>query len=647
MKKSIQIALAFVSPVNGKFLAEPATYTIGGEKFPCIQTNESAILHMQHEVIQECGRPLNRIYLLTSRRVLEGRIPSGENQEQDIPPTHYAFLQSQLKKHWRQPLFSRHTFDEKALVSIPYEDNIQTSNQESVSPLPAIAKECQTTVTQVVDRIEQDYRADIDDPETEVRLYVDVTGGYRYVSIELLAVIQLLEYRGVKLTSVLYSDVDNQRVEPISDILRVTTLIKGMDEFVKGGSVAAIREYFQPQGQEPLRQTLEELLGEMETFSNAVRLCRYDAIREGMKKLEVRIQKFEEEQKAFAPDEKFFFHILSRVKTEYQTLTDENAGTLEIIEWCLDKGLWQQAMTLFEAYIPTYFIEHQICCPNPAYPKYTSIIESCSKNETEPRWQSEFIKQTGHINGRTDQKTTQPPVLASAVLDAIEGEKEELERLAKARGLDWEKIQQTVEMLRTADKALAEMRQEIDRRNNKEARPGKKVSVYPSDWMSQHPALSRLLRFIYFSQGNGTQDYQSFLKKTSQKDLLQAIGGENTQNLRKLADEPMEVLLTVLQKKKNQSSSDKNKKPVSITEKWKKKEERWRAFMGHEVMTKGRNVDGVISILRQYDELRVLRNLINHAVEEKDMPEEFRGLDIISTVEERIRKCIGDIRTIG
>ena len=87
------VMLAFVSPVNARYLREPITYpNVMGEPYTSIQTNESALVYIERML----GRDqLSRIFLIASDKVRNELVPQ-PNEFGEL--NHLDFLQRRVIK---------------------------------------------------------------------------------------------------------------------------------------------------------------------------------------------------------------------------------------------------------------------------------------------------------------------------------------------------------------------------------------------------------------------------------------------------------------------------------------------------------------------------------------------------------------------
>ena len=353
MEKNIM--LAFVSPVNQNSLQAPIVYQIHGENYTAIQTNESAIVYVERMLGADS---IARIFLIASSFVRNGKIPTVKIEKPPPAVTHLEFLKNRIAAEFPH-LADRFT-------ELDYSD-ASDSLEKNILQIAEIAD--------AVTAYAQNF------PDDKIIVHADMTGGFRHASMLMLSIIQLLSYRGIETGKILYSDPAGKIVYEANEIQRVSLLITGADEFVKFGSVNALLEYF------GANSAAASLLNAMNNFSDAIKICRTATIQDDLKNLGEQIQKFRATASKDLKSE-LFAKIIDRIEAEYGGLIRGGAGHFEIIRWCMDKGFWQQAMTLCTEWLPEELVDRKIFMPGNA-----AIVEDAEADGKAfgRGWKQQFI----------------------------------------------------------------------------------------------------------------------------------------------------------------------------------------------------------------------------------------------------------------
>lgn len=321
----------------------------------CVQANESAVRRTA-DVLQKQGERLDCLFYFSTKQTQE-EISYIDEIGDERTMTHEALFRERVQS------FAAHC------IGIDYDESMR--NEESIRRALIMA-----------DTIRTFMEAQSWQPE-DVELHVDVTGCFHHASMMMMAVMQLLKYGGIRMTSVHYSNRQEQQVENVTDIYRMFNLISGADEFINFGSTREIMAYME--GAEQTAET-KRLLQTMGDFTDAVRICRTGDIALLAKELQEALKNFEQAG-AVSLQEKIFLHILEVFKSEYNSLLKEDFTNFDIIRWCVEKGYLQQAMTLCSEWIPGEIVGRHIF-----YPVKDSIIAECNRQKANYQtWQQYFL----------------------------------------------------------------------------------------------------------------------------------------------------------------------------------------------------------------------------------------------------------------
>lgn len=216
-------------------------------------------------------------------------------------------------------------------------------------------------------------------PDEEIRIHVDITGGFRHASMMMLPLIQILRYSGFTIGEVLYANLNStpKMVEDASELANEFTLIGGAEEFVSFGSVRQIQRYFG--GAQP-PERLQALLDAMEQLEETLRVCgNYETTQAALHQLGQELHAYESairQAEDVSAQERFFSKLLPRIKQEYAPLFSREGRSTPagIIRWCARKGLLQQAVTFYTEWMPPYLVDSHLLTV-----RDESIVEDCKR----------------------------------------------------------------------------------------------------------------------------------------------------------------------------------------------------------------------------------------------------------------------------
>lgn len=334
------ILLLFLSDVKIKDgIVSGATYNnIDGE--PALTTNESAVRYLLQR------SPLDKIFIFASKKIREpiANYRTDEGSEQ----THLEFFLERVKKFWSDADWEVYPYDETKGGA---------ENLRSVAEMAGLI---------------QKFAAG-----DEVTLHVDLTGGMRDVNIMMLDLTRLLEYSGLKIGHILYSDFGKKTVVELKNIYDLFQLTAGVEEFVNFGSVKALKIYYRDKS---VSEPLQKLLDAMENFAEAIKLCHYGQFRDAIINLHDAVNDFDKYTSADVEDI-LMARLIERIREDYHNvIINRELDDAQVIRWCLEHDYLQQALTLYTERIPEYLGEKFIVPSESVDKKISALIKNDRRN---------------------------------------------------------------------------------------------------------------------------------------------------------------------------------------------------------------------------------------------------------------------------
>lgn len=183
-----------------------------------------------------------------------------------------------------------------------------------------------------------------DDPD--ITIHLDMAGGKRdnFIFIQLLT--KLLSYYGYSIHAY-YTDADFRTktgtIVNTDRSFQHMEVLDAVNDFVQHGSATALRAAFS-KVESP---SVKALLKTMEEFSDSIQLCATNL----SKKLEQLDQQLEQVEKYVEDDSNGLFMIkamIPLIRSKFHISHDSGSrGIIGIVRWCLENGLVQQALTIY------------------------------------------------------------------------------------------------------------------------------------------------------------------------------------------------------------------------------------------------------------------------------------------------------------
>ena len=320
------ILLLFLSDVKTKkigdkvIISEADYENVAGEKTQI--TNESAVRYILQDF------PVDKIFVFASKKIRNNPV-----NLVDPTQTHLQYSLERLRKFLP---------DEECCFVFDYDED--GSSEENLKSVAKMASVIQKFVG-----------------EANATLHVDLTGGMRHVNMMMLELTRLLEYSGLHIGKVLYSNYEPRtatgRVEEVQNIYDLFQLMAGVEEFVNFGSVNALEIYYRDK-RAKLSDSLKRLLDAMKNFADAIKLCHYGQFSAAIKNLHDAVKDFEPTDDL---EDVLMATFIARIRKDYADLIfPREKDDLRVIRWCLDNDYLQQALILYTERIPEYLGERGV-----------------------------------------------------------------------------------------------------------------------------------------------------------------------------------------------------------------------------------------------------------------------------------------------
>lgn len=190
-------------------------------------------------------------------------------------------------------------------------------------------------------------------------IFIDTTGGARNTTYLLLLTSKTLEYRGNKVLDVIYINILNgnlKKIEEINDLFSMFDLINGVDEFTSFGSSSTLNKFFKNNTKE---SDIHKLVEEMQKFEESIKLCKTNKLQEILNNIDVLMNNIENND--YASDKEVLFkQLIPVVRDKFMIKKNKKVSVIQLIKWCINNKLIQQAITIYVEQIPKYIFDNKI-----------------------------------------------------------------------------------------------------------------------------------------------------------------------------------------------------------------------------------------------------------------------------------------------
>lgn len=212
--------------------------------------------------------------------------------------------------------------------------------------------------------------------DSDINIYLDVAGGKRinFIFIQLLT--KLLSFYGYGVHAY-YADVDGTIVDMKLSFEHMK-ILDAVNEFVRRGSAESLRACF---GETDAR-TVNSLLLAMEDFENSIQLCDIN-LSDKLARVSENLRGME--NVGGSGSGLFVIRTMIPLIREKFHISEDNSelGELGIVRWCLENGLIQQALTIFNETVKNIIINDRIITIDEN--AYNRIIEHMMEGKHESK----------------------------------------------------------------------------------------------------------------------------------------------------------------------------------------------------------------------------------------------------------------------
>lgn len=306
--------------------AEEASYTYesdnGGRKYPGAQTNEAPV-----KCIIDRFRPIDTVYCLTSEEV-KAQTQGGESD--------WEFFRRKVRAYCGDTL----ALPCPAMECVPYDIH---NPSRSVAPLLALLQD-------------------------EDEVYLDVTGGGRDAVFLMTLVMQLLQYKHIRVGCAVYSDLNNKCLRRWESEFALFDLLKAVEDFVSYGKAGKLAAYFKDR---KVPKSISRFCRYANQFSLDLELCRTHQLEETVESIQKAMRSAGSASVQAAPDVQLFLSLIPEMQRQFIPERDSRAALLlDTIDWCTRHELWLQALALYRENVPQCLFELGLVESSPAFEQY-------------------------------------------------------------------------------------------------------------------------------------------------------------------------------------------------------------------------------------------------------------------------------------
>lgn len=184
----------------------------------------------------------------------------------------------------------------------------------------------------------------------DARFWIDAHGAFRSTMTILTGMVSLLKIDGIVPDNIFSSRYTKKTMylEDGRDAFEFFDFVSGMNDFVNYGNADMLRNYF---GKRDVSQKEKDMLAAIDKIAMGTQCCDTINYKQGLTEL-ANLMK-EEDESSSSLLGVFFDYI----RDSYGDLLTKNRTTLMIVKRCVEKKLYQQALTFIESSMPEEIVK--------------------------------------------------------------------------------------------------------------------------------------------------------------------------------------------------------------------------------------------------------------------------------------------------
>lgn len=211
----------------------------------------------------------------------------------------------------------------------------------------------ETTISEIVSEIRN-----IHESNPRLNIYVDTHGGFRTTQEILNSVLSLLQLEGIPIQPDHVLTVEQRHgrrneyeIRPAGSILQVLQFVTGMNELINYARSDSLESLMKLSSADTLER---KIISDTKAIAEAIQICNIGGFESGLDDLNSDLTQYH----AYSGSQSSLLRLfIDVIENNYKGIRKPDRSVIEEIRWCLQKGFYQQVLTLIESKIPEYLAQ--------------------------------------------------------------------------------------------------------------------------------------------------------------------------------------------------------------------------------------------------------------------------------------------------
>lgn len=221
-------------------------------------------------------------------------------------------------------------------------------------------------------------------PQTQI--FIDTHGGFRTTQEILNSILSLLQLEHIHIPSKNIFTVEYDNTKKLGKVLRAGAVMQVLD-FVSGMNELMNYARTDSLGRLSYRNQKEKrIIEDAGKIAEGIQLCNINGFEKGLDALRKDLKLYQDD----AHPETLLNLFIGDIQKNYKDILKEDHDVMREIEWCMQKGFYQQALTLIESKIPEYLVSKKCI-------HMDGDVEEAGKNQEFEKYNLIFNRLTGFL----------------------------------------------------------------------------------------------------------------------------------------------------------------------------------------------------------------------------------------------------------
>lgn len=318
------ILLLFLSAYRkGNAITYQVEGSDGTEIYDGIETNDAPIKYLIHHALTQ-GDRIEKVICIVTEKVKKDES--------------YKLFQQMVRGYIEQnnELKTAYKGTEISFCEVNYNENEELTTERAF-----------LVYSQISDALFSEHTGNV---------YIDYTGGMRDTSFLMTVIIRYLEYHNFKCRKIVYSNWENKTIQTIDCVYNLFTLINAVDQFVRTGNAEQLELCYQKEDDNETKKLLQLIV----RFSRIMSLCDVKKIDEILPEIGKGLRDYGKDKNMNSLYLEMFADMTEMIRKKLYIKDDASLEYPDLIRWCLDNNMIQQALTLYVEKMPNYYYKEKL-----------------------------------------------------------------------------------------------------------------------------------------------------------------------------------------------------------------------------------------------------------------------------------------------